>query len=394
MRKWIEKSKEAPLSIHASNCRTKDPLYEECVALVAENVHRWRFAELNECFPDLLKRINNPPRLLEAVSIWNSEIPAHCRLFQGSSSKLRELKLSRVTLPPDFEALVGLNVLHLRTVTEVLASGQRSPITTGKVQQALEACPNLVSLFLQGWFTLSKDKSTTKPVALKKLQKLRLFPERGQCGALLSLIEAGNCSNLMIQFKGLHENPHGWNWFTCVQGLRRARALRIYVPGIYPMIRIMSMGGPCSVDICYSDELRDLYDAQQAAYSIIESILVAAEKDCPLTTPIQLRFGEVAFPRKDWNIPDPAWLRLLKFLQEPIVDPSSGEKRFRLPQLHSILLLNSKWIKGYLKQFVTAREGAFDSQTINCMTKILLENWVKPPTNILSEVMGYTGETP
>ncbi|KAG8950887.1 hypothetical protein FRC00_007505, partial [Tulasnella sp. 408] len=69
MKKWLEKSKEAPLSIHATTCRTCDPLYEECVALAAGNVHRWRFAEFSDRFPDFIKRINKPPRLLVALAI-------------------------------------------------------------------------------------------------------------------------------------------------------------------------------------------------------------------------------------------------------------------------------------------------------------------------------------
>ncbi|KAG9046336.1 hypothetical protein FS837_004605 [Tulasnella sp. UAMH 9824] len=394
MKKWIEKSKAAPLSIHATTCRTGDPLYEECVALVAENVHRWRFAEFNDRFPDFIKRINKPPRLLEALTVWNSEIPANCGLFQGCSSKLRELKLRSVALPSDFTALVALNVLRLRSVTEVHANGDRLPMTAGKVRQALEACPNLVDLFIGGPFTLPKDGVTPKPVVLKRLKKLSLWPERGQTGALLSLVEAENCSNLILRFRGrLDENPQEWNWSTYAQGLRRAVALRIHVPGIYPMARIESNGGPCSVDIMCSDELRDPCIAQQIACSIIETLLVAAEKDSPLGTPIQLRFGEVDVPRKYWSLPDPGWLRLLRFLIEPIVDPSSGAKRWRLPHLNSILVLNSRWLKGYLKQFVTARNAAFDGQTVNHITQILQENWGKPPTNIFSEVMDHDGKT-
>lgn len=392
MRKWIEKSKEAPLSIHATTCRNSDPLYEECVALVAENVHRWRFAEFNDQFPGFIKRVNKAPRLLQALAIWNSEIPAHCGLFQGYNSKLRELKLTSVTLPSDFAALVGLNVLCLRSVTEVHPNGERLPMTTEKVRQALKGCPNLVDLFLGGSFTLAKDEVRPKPVVLDKLEKLSLRPERGQTGALLSLVQAENCSNLTLRFRGqLDENPQEWNWSTYALGLRRAEALRIHVPGIYPMARIESTGGPCSVDIMCSDERRDPFTAQQTACSIIETLLVAAEKDSPLETPIQLRFGEVL--RKSRNLPDPGWLRLLKFLIEPIVDPSSGAKRWRLPHLNSILVLNSTWLKEHLKQFVTARNTAFDGQTVNHITQILQENWGKPPTDIFSEVMDCHGTT-
>ncbi|KAG8905882.1 hypothetical protein FRC01_008201 [Tulasnella sp. 417] len=374
MSNWIKKSKEAPLSIHATHCPTEDRFYERCVTLVAENVHRWRFAEFDRSFADFTEKINHPPCLLEALSIWDSEIPAHCKLFQVSSSKLQELQL---------------------TVTERHADGKKLPITIEMVRRALEACPNLVDLFLEGSFTISNARATTKPVVLKELQNLCMFPGQGQNGALLSLIDAENCSNFKIRFRGrLDENPQEWKWSKYLQILRRAGTLKIHIPGIYPMIHIESMEGPCRVDIMYRDERHDPSVAQQAAYSIMEAIFVEVEKDSALTTPIQLRFGQVAVPRPDWRIPDPAWLRLLKFLQELIVDPSSGKRRWRLPHLKSISLIDSRWLKSYLKQFVTAREVAFEGQTVDRITEILLEHPAIPRTNIFSEVMDYNGELP
>ncbi|KAG8912460.1 hypothetical protein FRC01_005091 [Tulasnella sp. 417] len=395
MSNWIKKSKETPLSIHATPCFPVDPLYEQCVTLVAKNVHRWRFAEFDKSFPDFIKKIDNPPCLLEALSMWDSEIPADCKLFQGWGSKLQELRLTCVTLPPDFAALVGLTVLRLRKVTQRHANGGKLPMAIEMVQRALEACPNLVDLLLGGPFTISEARTTTKPVVLKELQNLCLSPEQGQNGALLSLIDAENCSNLTIGFRGrMDEKPQEWKWSTYLQILRRAGALRIHVPGIYPMIRIESIKGPCRVDIMYSDGRHDPDVAQQAAYSIMEALLVEVEKESSLTNPIQLRLGQVAVPRPDWSIPDPAWLRLLKFLQEPIFDPSSGKKRWRLPHLNSISLIDSRWLKGYLKQFVTAREVAFEGQTVDRITEILLENPAIPRINIFSEVMDYNGELP
>ncbi|KAG8907796.1 hypothetical protein FRC01_007566 [Tulasnella sp. 417] len=396
MTKWIKKSKEAPLSIHATHCPTKDRLYERCVKLVAKNVHRWRFAEFDRSFTDFTKKINHPPCLLEALSIRDSEIPAHCKLFQVSSSKLQELQLTDVTLPRDFSALVGLNVLCLRSVTERHADGKNLPITIEMVRRALEACPNLVYLALEGEFTISNARATTRPVVLKELQNLCLSPEQGQNGALLSLIDAENCSFFKIQFRERpDEKPQVWKWSTYLRGLRRAGALRIHVPDNHPMVRIDSMEGLCRVDIMYSDERRSYNVAQQVAYSIMEAILVELEKDSALTNPIQLRFGQVDVSCPDWRIPDPAWLRLLKFLQEPIVDPSSGEKRWRLPHLDSISVLDSRWLKGYLKQFVTTREVAFEAgQAVDRITEILREHPAIPPTDIFSEVVAYDGEMP
>ncbi|KAG8912459.1 hypothetical protein FRC01_005090, partial [Tulasnella sp. 417] len=371
------------------------PLYEQCVTLVAKNVHRWRFAEFDKSFPDFIKEIDNPPCLLEALSIRDSEIPADCKLFQGWSSKLQELRLTCVTLPPDFAALVGLTVLRLRNVTQAHADGGNLPMAIEMVRRALEACPNLVDLFLGGRFTISEGRATTKPVVLDELQKLCLYAEQDQNGALLSLIDAENCSNFKIRFRArLDEKPQEWNWSTYLQILRRAGALRIHVPGSYPYICIESMEGPCRVDIFYSDERHGSYEAQQAVYSVMEAILVEVEKDSALTNPIELSFGHVVVPRPGCRIPDPAWLRLLKFLQEPIVDPSSGKNRWRLPHLNSISLLDERWLKGYLKQFVTAREVAFEGQTVDRITEILLGYPTKDRTDIFSEVMDYDGEIP
>ncbi|KAG8907797.1 hypothetical protein FRC01_007567 [Tulasnella sp. 417] len=263
------------------------------------------------------------------------------------------------------------------------------------VRRALEACPNLVYLALEGEFTISNAGATTKPAVLKELQSLCLSPVQGQNGALLALIDAENCSYFNIEFRERpDEKPQDWKWSTYLQGLRRARALRIHVSDYHPMIRIESMEGLCRVDITYSDERRKYYDAQQVVYSIMEAILVELEKDSALTNPIQLRFGQFDVPRPHWKIPDPAWLRLLKFLQEPIVDPSSGKKRWRLPYLNSISLLDERWLKGYLKQFVTAREVAFEGQTVDRITEILREHSEIPSTDIFSEVMGYDSEMP
>ncbi|KAG8962698.1 hypothetical protein FRC05_005154 [Tulasnella sp. 425] len=406
MRRWFKKSKNAPLSIHADICDTKDhPLYGECVSLVTEKVHRWRTASFDECFPDFMKRINNAHHTLqlENLSIHRSEILADCKLFNPPSFRLRDLRLSEVTIPADFAGLVGLEVLHLRGVTEVQDIGGSIPITTARVRQALKDCPNLAGLCLRGPFTVSKEAVkegvSVGPVVLKKLQTIRMQAEPGQSGPLLSLIDAENHSSLKLNLKGRREKPQDWAWPAYVRGLRQAESLRICIRGTYGnTIKIESTGGPGTLDILYRDETPIPNAVQESAYSAIEAILTAAEKDSPLTATIQLLFDEPSVPRKDCDGRGyPAWLRLLKFLQEPIVDPSSGEKRWRLPRLRSVAVMtrpDTKWLYGYLKRFVHTREIAYNCQAADNVTEILQLYWVKPPSNIFSEVMGYEEEMP
>ncbi|KAG8893773.1 hypothetical protein FRC01_013355, partial [Tulasnella sp. 417] len=142
-------------------------------------------------------------------------------------------------------------------------------------------------------------------------------------------------------------------WTTMAHTLRGVERLKIAVNDSYLSIR--TVGGPYHVELFLDTSEARYEDTGNVVYSVLKDILDEAEKDTHLLARIELSlFTSMAH---GWSRDFEVALEVLKLLQTPVCDFSSGQPRWRIPNLDTISMPDPGLPYHHLRAFVQARSN-------------------------------------
>ncbi|KIO31685.1 hypothetical protein M407DRAFT_218876 [Tulasnella calospora MUT 4182] len=368
----LEKSKGALLDIQILRFMGNS-MDCQCVQLVIDNAHRWRTLAVYGCLQEFAARLELPPSILTDVEIQSSIILRDCKLFTFVGPNLRRLTLTSVVIAHDFDPPVGLEDLQLVKARERSESGSIRDLPANKFHQFLNANPNLRILRLGAFSRRARDRCGLQPVNLPKLEKVTLFGSQ-----VFGLFWAEHCLEACLTLRCDEEKPPLGAWTTFVHGLRKAERVEIGVCD--GDIFISTVGGPSTIEISLN---RSDPRYGSLRISILEDFLNEAEKDAHISAPVELGLltrGESG-SNFDFN------LEVLKLLQTPVSDSLSGKSRWRIPNLHKIVMNYPAPPYHHLQAFIQARSNGCCIQPASPITSISIHSFDENEESFYEEVL-------
>ncbi|KAG8899749.1 hypothetical protein FRC01_010388, partial [Tulasnella sp. 417] len=142
-------------------------------------------------------------------------------------------------------------------------------------------------------------------------------------------------------------------WTTMAHTLRGVERPKIAVNDSY--LRIQPMGGPYHAELFLDTSEARYEDTGNVVYSLLKDILDEAEKDAHIPARVELSlFTSTAY---GWSSDFDLALEVLKLLQTPVCDFSSGLPRWRIPNLDTISMPDPGLPYHHLRAFVQARSN-------------------------------------
>ncbi|KAG8938873.1 hypothetical protein FRC04_007400 [Tulasnella sp. 424] len=298
-----------------------------------DHAHRWRslsISSISLCkfLWERIAILDSSLPMLEILSLTCTRMASDFKFFNSHSIHLRKLALAAVHLPRNFEPPFELEELYLSGINEPGESGTYVPISMRRLHRFLQASPGLRSFTLNGPCTKSAEDGELPPVDLHKLQDVKI-----DRAFIVHLFRAEHCAQVAFNLGSLaaDERPPLMAWATLVHALKRAEELEILIRDGY--LRIWSKPNTVRLSISLQfARLPDYGDSIRLMYSILKDILNEAERDSSLTARIKLTLWNT----EQWNRSFDIALKVLKLLQTPITEPSSGLTRRRLPHLSKL----------------------------------------------------------
>ncbi|KAG8943490.1 hypothetical protein FRC04_002841 [Tulasnella sp. 424] len=309
--------------------------------------------------------LDSPPPMLEALEIYEIDIPPDSKFFNPPSPNLRVLELSKLTIPSSIQPISGLEKLNLSRIYEAPGDGTLAPISVRKLHQFLQASPGLQVLELSGDCSVSAADKSLQQVNLPNLQELTVYGP-----PVLHLFRAEHCVDLTVSLYSVKEKLPPATWTPVVPILRRAKELEVRVSTY--SLSIASLVEPPTIRLRLDLE----HGNTDLSYSILEGMLQELENESCISARIQLSLSV------DKNI----GVKVLKLLQSPMPGPSS---RWRLPHLDTVRTYRKDLPYRSLQAFVQARANAEGDQTPKAVTSII-EFGGSRDKEILDEVMSYS----
>ncbi|KAG8894474.1 hypothetical protein FRC01_012940 [Tulasnella sp. 417] len=373
----LEKSKGLPVDIKILAGLSKHP-GGDWTKLLVDNAHRWKSLVLDGYSLEFTEQIESSPLKLDHLNFQFVEIPHDCKLFNLIRPKLRKLHLGVVTIPHSFDPTLGLEELQLYDVYEQIEDGWATTLSASKFHQFLQTNPNLRILEIDEVADASPNDSGLQPVSLPRLENVTSLKSQ-----VLHLFRAEHCVDVRFTVRSVAETPPLSAWTTFVHTLRRVERLKITVSDSYLSLR--AVGGPYKVELLLDTSDAGDENMRNLVYSMLKDILDEAEKD----TPIRARVDIALFAFKRWRSDFDVSFEILKLLQTPVCDFSSGKPHWRIPNLDTISMPHPGLPYCHLRAFVLARSNG----TCSPITGIFTRSHAfddKYCEEVLNNVMAYT----
>lgn len=378
----LERSKGATLNIRILSFLTDLPDHH-WIQPVVDNVHRWRSVMFYGYPEDIVARLETWPSIMEAFGMERTGIPDDCKLFNLVKSGLRRLSLISVHISHRFDPPLGLEELHLHCVLEIGEDGRFGSLSTNKVHQFLQKSPNLRILQLEGPCYRSSNGQELPPVALPKLEEVSTVTSQ-----VHHLFYAENCLNFSIGMKLIRERPPLSSWATFARVLRRVERLKITVED--DSLNFEAVGGPYEVWLGLCSIGARSRDCGRLVLSILQEILDEVEKDRPISAHVELALFTTNGLGSGFDV----GLAVLELLQTPVSDASSGQVRWRIPNLNTLNILEQGVPSQALKTFVQTRSNGHCTKAATPITGIFRRSGSSGSegyhANIVDEVMAHT----
>ncbi|KAG8925482.1 hypothetical protein FRC00_003924 [Tulasnella sp. 408] len=375
----LENSKAAPLHLEILSL---NDVYEDdhVVQLLADSAYRWRSVLLFEYPREIIRRLGSSPFTLDTLNIHVTQIPEDCRFFNLIRPNLRKLTLVKSTIPYNFDPTLGLEELHFSDVREYRKDGIRHYLSVHTFHQFLQANPKLQVLELYGYVYPSRSNHTLQSINLPKLENVVMHVPNA-----FHLFWAEHCVAVRYLAGYLVERPPPSAWTTPGHTLRRVERMKISVTS--GCLRVTAVTGPYKVEVTLDGMSGH---SERLLCSILEDFLDEAEKDIPISARVELGLFADKPPGRDFDL----GLEVLKLLQTPVWNPSSGENRWRIPNLGTISMLDPGLPYHHLRAFVQERSNGICIQPASAVTGIFIRSskWDEDGgEDVLNEVMACTG---
>ncbi|KAG8950886.1 hypothetical protein FRC00_007504, partial [Tulasnella sp. 408] len=376
----LEKSKDAPLEIQILSSSAS--LDEDLIQLLVDHAHRWSTVVFYAYFEQFVARLGPSPLVLDTLEIRFTTISHDCKLFSLIRSSLRRLSLNTVSIPQTFDPTLGLEELYLYDVSELLEDGTiGGDLSVSKFYQFLRANPNLRILQHEGGSYPAANDRGLQTVNLPKLKDVTIFSSQ-----ILHLFRAEQCIQVSFTVHTVSEKPPPSAWTTFVHALKRVERFLIHVGD--GSLSVTAVAGPCTVDLFLDNIDAEDGDSGILAYSLLEDILDEAERDTPILAGVELSLRAPNLSRGNFDVN----LEVLKLIQTPVLDPSSGQTRWRIPNLDTISMFDQGLSYHRLQAFVQARSNHCCTQPASPITGIFTRSmpFFDHQENVLDKVMAYT----
>ncbi|KAG8938871.1 hypothetical protein FRC04_007398 [Tulasnella sp. 424] len=372
LKNQLARSGTVPLDLDVSH-RPSSKRVAKSIRLLARHTHRWRSIVFDEDYEDMIATLGSSPPILETLSISSITIAPDCKLFIPASTRLRKLTLSGVVLPQNFDPPFNLEKLVLDCISEPNGSGGYVSISMRSLHRFLQGSPGLRSFAVVGPCSKSADEEELLPVDLPNLQDVDILQVFHLGASALHVFRAEHCPQVNFSLGWINKRPPLMVWATLVHALKRAKELEIGVRDRSLSIR----SKPNIVGLSLWDVVAESGDLKSLTYSILEDILNEAERDSPLSARIELALLTTDQGNGDFNVA----LEVLKLLQTPIIEPSSGLTRWRLPHLDTLRIPDNGRLYKPFQVFVQERSNRGDSsQAPRAITIIRVD-----PSQVASE---------
>ncbi|KAG8920169.1 hypothetical protein FRC00_010390 [Tulasnella sp. 408] len=353
----LDNSKATLLNIHILATYATSG-HEAWIQTLVDNAYRWKSVRLGAYPRNMFERLVSSPSILDSLEIQFIDIPHDCRLFNLVRPNLRKLSLLDATFPHHFDPELGLEELFLHSAYERRQNGTRCELSVSKFHQFLQANPNLRILQLHGHLTASPNDHGLQSVDLPKLEEVTIASSQ-----VLHLFRSRHCVKVRVQVYSVIERPQSIAWATPVHISRRVGSFKITVGSKY--LRITAVNGPYKAQVSLDTGV----PSYGLVYSMLEDFLDEAEKDAQLSPRVELELFADKPPDHDF---DPR-LDVLKLFQTPVWDPSSGQNRWRIPNLDTISMLDPGLPYHHLRAFIQARSNGNYIQPASPITGIFTQ---------------------
>lgn len=377
----LKNSKDAPLEILILSSSAS--LDEDSIQILVDHAHRWSSVVFYAYFEQFVAQLGRSPLMLDTLEIWFTTIPHNCKLFSLIRPNLRKLSLNTVSIPQTFDPTLGLEELYLYDVSELWEDETiGSDLSVSKFYQFLCANPNLRILQHEGGNYPGPNDRCLQTVNLPKLKSVTIFSSQ-----ILHLFRAEECAQVSFTVHTVWEKPPPSAWTTFVHALKGVERFVISVGD--GSLSITAAAGPCTVDLFLDNiEARD-GDSGMLAYSMLEDILDEAERDMPILARVELSLRAPNMSSSDFDVN----LEVLKLIQTPVSDSSSGRTRWRIPNLDTIRMFDQDLPYHHLLAFVQARSSRCCIQPASPIIGIFIRSMpFDHQENILGKVMGFATE--